>query len=107
MSMQFRGTILAVSFACAIYAPAYSASFDCKTAKHSNEKLICASTELSALDDQMADLFNRVYDLLGSKDRQQIKGTQRYWLKDRLDCDDDFLCTKKHIPSGSSGSPLS
>jgi uncharacterized protein len=92
---QLRGTLFASICGCLFSASANSASFDCKTAKHPNEKLICASTELSALDDQMAELFNRVYDLLGSKDRQQIKGTQRDWLKDRLDCDDDFLCTKK------------
>jgi S1-C subfamily serine protease/uncharacterized protein len=92
---QLCGTLFVSVCAYLISAPAYSASFDCRTAKHPNEKLICKSAELSALDDQMAGLYNKVYNLLGDKDRQQIKGTQKDWLKDRLDCDDDFLCTKK------------
>jgi uncharacterized protein len=94
MSRQLCGTLILSFCACAISVPANSASFDCKTAKHSNEKLICQSTELSALDDKMADLFTKVSDLLGNRDHQQVKDSQKNWLKERLDCDDDFLCTK-------------
>jgi uncharacterized protein len=93
--MQFRGTILVLSFACAISVRAHSASFDCRTAKHPNEKLICKSAELSRLDDKMAELFEGVLNRLNSADRQELKNSQRHWLKERLDCGDDFLCTKE------------
>jgi uncharacterized protein YecT (DUF1311 family) len=95
MSMQFRGTILVLVFAFAISVPAHSASFDCRTAKHPNEKLICQSAELSPLDDKMAELFEGVLNPLNSADRQELKNSQRHWLKERLDCGDDFLCTKE------------
>ena len=70
-------------------------SFDCKSAKHPNEKLICQSTELSKLDDRMVAVFDTLMNLLNSGDRQQLRTHQREWLKDRLDCDDDFICTKR------------
>jgi uncharacterized protein YecT (DUF1311 family) len=69
-------------------------SFDCKSTKNPNEKLICQSTELSELDNRMVVGFDAVMNLLNSGDRQELRSDQREWLKDRLDCDDDFLCTK-------------
>ena len=69
-------------------------SFDCKSTKNPNEKLICQSTELSELDNRMVVVFEAVMNLLNSGDRQELRSHQREWLKDRLDCDDDFLCTK-------------
>jgi S1-C subfamily serine protease len=95
MSRQLRATLLVSFCACIISTYANSASFDCRAAKHPNEKLICQSAELSALDDRMVDLYNKLYELLGNRDRQEIKESQRSWLKERLDCDDDFLCTKR------------
>jgi uncharacterized protein len=70
-------------------------SFDCKSAKNANEKLICQSTELANLDNTMVIVFDAVMNLLNSGDRQELRNHQREWLKERLDCDDDFLCTKR------------
>ena len=86
-------SIIAASLS--VVLPAHSASFDCKSAKHPNEKLICQSSELSALDDEMAEIFTKINDLLNSSDRRELRNSQRQWLRDRLDCDDDFVCTKK------------
>jgi hypothetical protein len=69
-------------------------SFDCKSTKNPNEKLIRQSTELSELDNRMVVVFDAVMNLLNSGDGQKLGSHQREWLKDRLDCDDDFLCTK-------------
>jgi uncharacterized protein len=73
----------------------HAASFDCRSAKHPNEKLICQSTELSELDDKMVTLFNNVRNLLSNIDRHELEKSQRDWLKNRLDCGDDFICTKE------------
>jgi TonB family protein len=70
-------------------------SFDCKSAKNPNEKLICQSTELAELDSNMADLVTSVMDRLNNTDRQELQKSQRSWLRERLDCGDDFTCTKE------------
>jgi uncharacterized protein YecT (DUF1311 family) len=70
-------------------------SFDCKSAKNPNEKLICQSTELAELDRNMADLVTSVMDRLNNTDRKELQKSQRSWLRERLDCGDDFTCTKE------------
>jgi uncharacterized protein YecT (DUF1311 family) len=70
-------------------------SFDCKSAKNPNEKLICQSTELAEFDSNMADLVTSVMDRLNNSDRQELQKSQRSWLRERLDCGDDFTCTKE------------
>jgi uncharacterized protein YecT (DUF1311 family) len=70
-------------------------SFECKSAKNPNEKLICQSTELAELDSNMADLVTTVMDRLNNTDRQDLQKSQRSWLRERLDCGDDFTCTKE------------
>jgi uncharacterized protein len=43
----------------------------------------------------MAALFERVGNYLNNSDRQELRNSQHRWLKERLDCGDDFLCTKE------------
>ena len=69
-------------------------SFDCKSAKNPNEKLICQSTELAELDNKMVDLFNSVWNMLNNTDRKNCK-TPKGVVKERLDCGDEFTCTKE------------
>jgi uncharacterized protein len=69
-------------------------SFDCKRAKNSNEKLICESSELSELDQKMSTLFDDLVKQLNRSDREELRQHQHKWLKERIDCGDDFLCTK-------------
>jgi uncharacterized protein/S1-C subfamily serine protease len=76
-------------------AGATAPSFDCNTSKHPNERLICRSTELSELDTRMVALYNDVMKYLNRGDQEELKESQRRWLKQRIDCHDDFLCTKR------------
>lgn len=68
--------------------------FDCKSARHTNEKLICQSAELLELDQTMTKLFNVTTALLDKNDRQELANSQRRWLKERSKCGNDFLCTR-------------
>jgi uncharacterized protein len=70
-------------------------SFDCKSSKHPNEKLICQSTELSELDNRMVAIFYSVLNYLNHADKGELKQSQQRWLRERLSCDDDFTCTKR------------
>jgi hypothetical protein len=42
----------------------------------------------------MSTLFDDLVHLLNAADGQKQRNSQRQWLKERLNCGDDFLCTK-------------
>jgi uncharacterized protein len=69
-------------------------SFDCKRPKSPNERLICESSELSELYQKMSTLYDDVGSLLNRNDREELTRHQRKWVRERIDCGDDFLCTK-------------
>ena len=88
-------TFIAATTILSTAAAAAAPSFDCGTSKHPNERLICRSTELSELDNRMVVLYDDLITYLNRDDQEELKQSQRRWLKARLDCDDDFLCTKR------------
>ncbi|MFQ2188368.1 lysozyme inhibitor LprI family protein [Aeromonas jandaei] len=69
---------VAASFIISPYL-SHAASFDCKKAKTSNEKLICMTPELSQLDEELAKIY--LLSLKNSADNDIIKKSQRAWLK--------------------------
>jgi uncharacterized protein len=81
----------------------HATSFDCRAAKNTNEKLIRQSNELSTLDEQMVAVFHNVMDLLNRADSKELNQSQHQWLKDRIDCGDDFLCTKEEVANDKPG----
>jgi uncharacterized protein YecT (DUF1311 family) len=83
-----------VAAATTLASAAAGPSFDCNTS-HPNEKLICQSRELSELDNRMAALYSDLVNYLKRGDQQELRQSQRRWLRERLDCDDNFTCTKQ------------
>lgn len=71
-------------------APAAAAepSFDCVKAASSAEKLVCADTQLAALDREMARLYTLAHDgpHMTASARQDLVAFQRGWVKGRDDC---------------------
>ncbi len=57
-----------------------AASFDCSKARSQTEKLICADSELSKLDEQLAGLYKEALHIPG------IKAEQRKWLASLKKC---------------------
>jgi hypothetical protein len=43
----------------------------------------------------MVALYDDIMNYLNRTDQEELKQSQRRWLKQRLDCDDEFLCTKQ------------
>jgi uncharacterized protein YecT (DUF1311 family) len=88
-------------------AAAAAPTFDCRTSKHPNEKLICQSTELSKLDNQMSHLFRDIIKYLDDNHQRGLQTTleqdQAQWRKQRLDCGNDFPCTK-NVPKNTLNS---
>jgi uncharacterized protein len=68
-------------------------SFDCRRATTHNERLVCASAELSALDLQMAQAYYTLLERAPAWQGSEISGVQTRWLQDRQGCGRDHDCT--------------
>lgn len=71
-----------------------AASFDCKKAHTESEKTICASKDLSAIDDELAGLYKQAIELVSYK--EELKHQQREWIKKvRNACKGDGGCLQQ------------
>lgn len=68
----------------------FGASFDCAKVTTKVEKMICADTELSALDENLSKVFKEALKTTDNKD--QLKKEQFTWMKERNKCQDDIDC---------------
>jgi uncharacterized protein YecT (DUF1311 family) len=75
--------IVAMSLAVSI---SQAASFDCAKAKTAVEKIICADTELSKLDEKMREVHSQANKFIADPVGFRLK--QRQWLKNRDACND-------------------
>ena len=75
-----RATVAAL-VAAAAAGGAHAASFDCKAAKTSTEKAICGSPKLSALDERLAQDYERALHALSPAGAAKLKESQRSWLR--------------------------
>jgi uncharacterized protein len=62
-------------------SPSYAASFDCAKATQPAERLICADSALSSLDEAMAAEYSRARMAVSEDGRKQLRDNQRSWLK--------------------------
>lgn len=93
--MQKVWTALALGLAGAVLASgeARAAGFDCSKASAPDEKAVCASPQLSALDSQMTGLwyaYSRVPMLMGSSGNRQDEA--QAFLARRRQCGSDVAC---------------
>jgi len=85
------------SIAMAIYAVAsisHAASFDCSKTRTLVEETICSNTELSALDDRMAEEYQMARGQTSDDYFAPIEKAQKAWLKVRNKCQ-DLACLKR------------
>jgi uncharacterized protein YecT (DUF1311 family) len=78
-----RKTSLALAVPFLLSALAHAAGFDCAKAKTAQEKAICASPDLSAADDQMADVYRADLAAVQSEWDGGIRENQLAWLHNR------------------------
>src|SRR5258708_8081724 len=92
--MRKRDLILSSCVWCAVSVPSISlaASFDCSQASTRVERLICASADLSRLDDVLAEAYK---DARGrSSNAARLGREQRQWLVRRDACGEDVACIR-------------
>ena len=70
----------------------FSASFDCSKAKLPAEIVICNDSEISKLDEEIVKAYEAVIKKGGSN---ELKESQRIWLRKRNDCGTDASCLKR------------
>jgi uncharacterized protein len=97
-------------------APTVSASFDCKAAQSSAEKMICADAEIADSDRRMGMLFAELQRELPDK-KKEAREEQRKWLKERDACDESSCLRNAYdsrigeilsaMPSLASKAPIS
>ena len=69
-----------------------AASFDCEKASSVIEKIICESTKLSALDEDLDRVYKAVQSKSTHEEMQRLISDQRRWLKDTRNACDDEPC---------------
>jgi uncharacterized protein len=67
-------------------------SFNCRLARTSDEVLICQNSGLSALDERMARMYNRLRNQLSGGARRGLIQDQSAWLQSRYGCGRDAAC---------------
>jgi uncharacterized protein len=61
-------------------------TFDCTKAKGTVEETICGDEYLSALDQQLDELFKKAMEAAGDEAQKLLRKEQRGWIKGRNDC---------------------
>ena len=73
-------------------ASVQAASFDCAKAATPVERMVCASQELSALDERLGDIYKQGLEQEGAAPR--LRASQKAWLAARGKCG-DTRCVKE------------
>jgi len=73
----------------------FKASFDCSKAGTVPEKVICSNAELANLDVQLAGAYKTAL----SACKNDVKLSQRDWLKTRDSCSSNIQCLKNSYKS--------
>jgi uncharacterized protein len=75
--------------------PATAQDFDCRAASTATEHAICGSGRLSALDERMTQLYDRLWSTLGNNGaREGLREYQRMFLAARNRCGRHESCIR-------------
>ena len=92
---MIRHLLLLVAVFALVISPARAASFDCGKASKPDERAICATADISALDSEMGGLwfaFSKVPMLMGSSGAR--KDDAQAFLQQRGQCGNNLGCLR-------------
>lgn len=75
--------------------PAVAQSYDCGKAETADEKAVCASPRLSALDSEMAGIYRDIRQCALMGTRGDVTDSQRAFMAQRAACGADDGCLVK------------
>ncbi len=85
----------AALFAILAASPTLAQSYDCSKAMAADEKAVCNSPRLSALDKEMAKLYQDIERCALMGTRGDVQGSQRDFMAERAACGADDACLVK------------
>jgi uncharacterized protein len=88
--MRVLLSIMVCSILTAAAGSAAAASFDCKKARTTAEKLICATPELSRADEELGRQYKAAR--AATRDAKELRETQQRWIRTRRDTCADAAC---------------
>ncbi|MEM8731854.1 MAG: lysozyme inhibitor LprI family protein [Pseudomonadota bacterium] len=74
---------------------AQAQSYDCSKAITADEKAVCASPRLSALDTEMAQIYEQIEECALMGTRGDVQDSQRAFMAQRASCGADDTCLVK------------
>lgn len=95
MNAGLRRVALATVMVGLMVGPVAAASFDCSSAKATDEKAICANCGLQQLDVKLSTLYGVLTKLVAMGQRGDIQEAQRAWLSRRALCGSDAGCIRQ------------
>ncbi|WP_266171087.1 lysozyme inhibitor LprI family protein [Dyella subtropica] len=87
-----RCLVLMVLVLCA--ESTFAASFDCGKAESTVEKLICGNANVSRLDTQLQDTYQKALSAIDPSSKAKLIGEQRHWIKYTRNLCQDEACLK-------------
>src|SRR5690242_8067919 len=78
---------------------AQAQSFNCRKAHFPDEKLICASPQLSMLDERLDWIFRQNMRLLAKPGRDALDREEEQWVVARRRCGSDHRCVESFYRS--------
>ena len=76
----------------AITSPANAIDFSCRDASLPAERTICSDAKLARLDETMAKVYGRLWQVSGTRARLSLRDAQHRFLNARNDCRWDARC---------------
>lgn len=94
---HFARACFLIFFIWIVASPAHAASFDCAKAATKVEKLVCADSEISGLDDELGKAYQQAMKQCRGEHllKQGIVVNQKAWLKEMRNVCNDAACLKK------------
>lgn len=80
------GLSVAAAAAASLTTPAAAIDFSCREASLPAERTICSDAKLSRLDETMAKIYGRLWDVSGTRARFSLRDAQHRFLNARNDC---------------------
>ena len=71
-----------------------SPSFDCASARHAAEQIVCRDAGLARVDRNLDVTYRRLMQEAGFFGRIKLRNEERAFLKDRDACESDYTCVR-------------
>jgi len=95
LSAHFLPAVLGALLTTLTALSASSQSFNCRYARHADEKIICSEPTLVQIDEDLASIYRRVLLNLSRADRNELDKKEEAFVIARRRCGGDRVCIEQ------------